>query len=123
LKPETVGRWAEPDGESPVGQLTSPAPPFTNDVDLYPDMIKKWGLSFPDHTRQDAGGRSAGSLAWAASQHLLLDSIVARRLRVLLTQLLPFADQHPWKPFAGFERGVYADLDAGSDRSGLRVGH
>jgi hypothetical protein len=33
---------------------------------------------------------------------------------VILTQLLPFADKHSLEAFAGFERGVYAGLDAGS---------
>jgi methyl acetate hydrolase len=33
---------------------------------------------------------------------------------VILMQLLPFADQNCLEAFAGFERGVYAGLDAGS---------
>jgi hypothetical protein len=33
---------------------------------------------------------------------------------VILMQLLPFADQNSLEGFAGFERGVYAGLDAGS---------
>jgi len=33
---------------------------------------------------------------------------------VILMQLLPFADKQCLEAFAGFERGVYAGLDAGS---------
>ena len=34
--------------------------------------------------------------------------------RVILMQLLPFADKLCLEAFAGFERGVYDGLDAGS---------
>jgi hypothetical protein len=33
---------------------------------------------------------------------------------VILMQLLPFVDAKALEAFAGFERGVYAGLDAGS---------
>jgi CubicO group peptidase (beta-lactamase class C family) len=84
----------------------------TNDVDLYPD-IKKWGLSFLINTAKTPEGRSAGSLAWAglANTYFWIDP--ARNVTgVILMQLLPFADKKCLEAFAGFERGVYAGLDA-----------
>jgi CubicO group peptidase (beta-lactamase class C family) len=116
LKPETVAAMGQNQmGDLTVGKLTSAAPPFTNDVDLYPDMIKKWGLSFLINTAKTPEGRSAGSLAWAglANTYFWIDP--SRDVcGVILTQLLPFADKHSLEAFAGFERGVYAGLDAGS---------
>ena len=88
---------------------------YTNDVDLYPDIVKKWGLSFLINTAKTPEGRSAGSLAWAglANTYFWIDP--ARNVAgVILMQLLPFVDAKCLEAFAGFERGVYAGLDAGS---------
>jgi methyl acetate hydrolase len=88
-------------------------PAVTNDVDLYPDIVKKWGLSFMINTAATPEGRSPGSLAWAglANTYFWIDP--ARDVTgVILMQLLPFADRHCLDAFAGFERGVYAGLDA-----------
>lgn len=116
LKPETVAAMGQNQmGDLNVTKMTSAAPPFTNDVDLYPDMVKKWGLSFLINTAKTPEGRSPGSLAWAglANTYYWIDP--ARDVcGVILTQLLPFADKHSLEAFAGFERGVYAGLDAGS---------
>src|SRR3982751_4397753 len=86
----------------------------TNDVDLYPDIVKKWGLSFLINTAKTPEGRSAGSLAWAglANTYFWIDP--ARNVSgVILMQLLPFADTKALEAFAGFERGVYAGIVAG----------
>ena len=93
--------------------MISAAPIYTNDVDLYPDQDKKWGLSFLINTRKTPEGRSPNSLAWAglANTYYWIDP--ARDVAgVILMQLLPFADQHCLAAFAGFERGIYAGLDA-----------
>jgi methyl acetate hydrolase len=98
-----------------MGKMTTAAPMYTNDVDLYPEQVKKWGLSFMINTAKTAEGRSAGSLAWAglANTYYWIDP--ARDVTgVILMQLLPFADAKCLEAFAGFERGVYAGLDAGS---------
>ena len=68
-------------------------PAYTNDVDLYPDMDKKWGLSFLINTAKTPEGRSPGSLAWAglANTYFWIDP--ARNVSgVILMQLLPFAE-------------------------------
>src|SRR5436190_17164932 len=58
LKPETVALMGENNiGAIEVGKLTTALPPFTNDVDLYPGMSKKWGLSFLINTAKTAEGR------------------------------------------------------------------
>jgi CubicO group peptidase (beta-lactamase class C family) len=93
--------------------MTSAMPIYTNDVDLYPDMVKKWGLSFVINTARTPEGRSAGSLAWAglANTYFWIDP--ARDVAgVILMQLLPFVDRLCLEAYAGFERGVYAGLDA-----------
>jgi len=116
LKPETVALMSQNHiGDLSIGKITSAAPMYTNDVDLYPDIVKKWGLSFLINTAKTPEGRSAGSLAWAglANTYFWIDP--ARNVAgVILMQLLPFADAKALEAFAGFERGVYAGLDAGS---------
>ena len=102
-------------GELSVRKMTTMAPMYSNDVDLYPEQVKKWGLTFLINTAKTAEGRSAGSLAWAglANTYFWIDP--ARDVTgVILMQLLPFADGKCLETFAGFERGVYAGLDAGS---------
>jgi methyl acetate hydrolase len=114
LKPETVATMGQNHiGDINMGKLTSAVAFATNDVDLYPDIVKKWGLSFMINTAKTAEGRSAGSLAWAglANTYYWIDP--ARDVAgVILMQLLPFADGKCLQAFAGFERGVYAGLDA-----------
>ncbi|PDT78427.1 serine hydrolase domain-containing protein [Bradyrhizobium sp. C9] len=116
LKAETVATMGQNHiGELTVDKMTTAAPMYTNDVDLWPDIVKKWGLSFLINTAKTPEGRSAGSLAWAglANTYYWIDP--SRDVcGVILTQLLPFADKHSLEAFAGFERGIYAGLDAGS---------
>jgi methyl acetate hydrolase len=116
LKPETVALMSQNNiGELTMGKMTTVAPIYTNDVDLYPDIVKKWGLSFLINTAKTPEGRSPGSLAWAglANTYFWIDPV--RNVScVILMQLLPFADQKCLEAFAGFESGIYAGLDAGS---------
>src|SRR6184192_3373994 len=66
LKPETVALMGQNHiGALEVEKMTTVAPIYTNDVDLYPGMVKKWGLSFLINTAQTPEGRSPNSLAWA----------------------------------------------------------
>ena len=115
LKPETVALMGQNNiGAIEVGKLPTALPAFTNDVDLFPGMVKKWGLSFLINTAKTPEGRSPNSLFWAglANTYFWIDP--ARNVAgVILMQLLPFADHKCLEAFAGFERGVYAGLDAG----------
>jgi methyl acetate hydrolase len=116
LRPETVAVM----GQNHIGALNmtkmvSALPIYTNDVDLWPDQAKKWGLSFLINTAKTPEGRSPGSLAWAglANTYFWIDP--ARDIcGVILMQLLPFADGKSLEAFAGFERGIYSGLDVGS---------
>lgn len=114
LKPETVATMAQNHiGELAMGKMTGYVAFATNDVDLYPGMVKKWGLSFMINTAMTPEGRSAGSLAWAglANTYYWIDP--ARDITgVILMQVLPFADPKCLAAFAAFEAGVYAGLDA-----------
>jgi CubicO group peptidase (beta-lactamase class C family) len=116
LKPETVALMGQNNiGEIDVGKLTTVAPAYTNDVDLFPGMVKKWGLSFLINTAKTPEGRSPGSLFWAglANTYFWIDP--ARNVSgVILMQVFPFADHKCLDAFAAFERGIYAGLDAGS---------
>ncbi|RXG93278.1 class A beta-lactamase-related serine hydrolase [Bradyrhizobium zhanjiangense] len=114
LKAETVATMGQNHiGDLAMGKMTTAAPMYTNDVDLYPEQVKKWGLSFLINTAKTAEGRSPNSLAWAglANTYYWIDP--SRDVTgVILMQLLPFADGKCLEAFAGFERGVYAGLDA-----------
>jgi methyl acetate hydrolase len=116
LKPETVALMGQNHiGDLTMGKMTTAIGWATNDVDLYPDIVKKWGLSFLINTAKTPEGRSAGSLAWAglANTYFWIDP--ARNVAgVILMQLLPFADKASLEAFAGFESGIYAGLGAGS---------
>ncbi|WP_298873435.1 serine hydrolase domain-containing protein [uncultured Bradyrhizobium sp.] len=120
LKPETIAMMGQNQmGDLNMTKMTTAAPPYTNDVDLYPDQVKKWGLSFMINTAKTAEGRSAGSLAWAGLANTFYWIDPARDVTgVILMQLLPFADAKCLQAFAGFERGIYAGLDA---RSGQKA--
>jgi CubicO group peptidase (beta-lactamase class C family) len=114
LKPETVALMGQNHiGDLTMGKMTSAVAFATNDVDLYPGMAKKWGLSFLINTAKTPEGRSPGSLAWAglANTYYWIDP--ARDITgVILMQVLPFADGKCLEAFSGFESGVYAGLDA-----------
>jgi len=114
LKPETIALMGQNHmGELNMTKMVSALPELTNDVDLYPDIVKKWGLSFLINTAKTPEGRTAGSLAWAglANTYFWIDP--SRDITgVILMQLLPFGDGKCLETFAGFERGVYAGLDA-----------
>src|SRR6202012_176776 len=95
LKPETVAMMGQNHiGDLAMGKLTSAVAFATNDVDLFPEQVKKWGLSFIINTARTAEGRSPGSLAWAglANTYYWIDP--ARDVAgVILMQLLPFVDR------------------------------
>jgi CubicO group peptidase (beta-lactamase class C family) len=114
LKPETVALMGQNHiGDLTMGKMTSAVAFATNDVDLYPGMAKKWGLSFLINTAKTPEGRSPGSLAWAglANTYYWIDP--SRDITgVILMQVLPFVDGKCLEAFSGFESGVYAGLDA-----------
>jgi len=113
LKAETVKLMSQNHiGDINVTPMKTALPDASNDVELYPEQDKKWGLSFLINTKRTAEGRSPGSLAWAglANTYFWLDP--ARNVGgVILMQLLPFADKKCLELFGALEHGVYQTLD------------
>jgi methyl acetate hydrolase len=108
LKPETVALMRQNAiGDLNVNTLKTVSPD-SNDANLFPGMVQKWGLSFDINTQQGPAGRSAGSLAWAGffNTYFWLDP-VKRVAGTIMTQMLPFADDQVLKLFAAFESGLY----------------
>jgi CubicO group peptidase (beta-lactamase class C family) len=112
LRRDTVELMAQNHiGALEVGVMRSAMPPLSNDVELFPGMSKKWGLSFLINTQPVPGGRSANSLAWAglANTYFWIDR--ARRVSgVFFSQLLPFYDATAIELFGKFETEVYRAL-------------
>ena len=109
LRPETVAQMAENHiGELESGVLKTAIPPLSNDVELFPGMSKKWGLSFLINTQESPTGRSAGSLHWGglANTYFWIDR-TKQVCGVFLSQLLPFIDRAATDLFARFETEVY----------------
>ena len=112
LAPETVALMAQNNiGALEVGPMKSAAPALSNDVELFPGIVKKWGLSFVINTAPTATGRSAGSLAWAglANTYFWIDR-TRRVTGVFLSQVLPFYDATAVRLFETSETEIYRTL-------------
>lgn len=112
LRPETVTQMAQNHiGALEVGRLMTAMPTLSHDVELFPGMSKKWGLSFLLNTQTAPTGRSAGSLAWAglANTYFWIDR-TKRVCGVFLSQVFPFYDHTAVDLFVRFETEVYRAL-------------
>ncbi len=112
LKPETAAMMTRNAmGELDVRLLKTAVPAYSNDAEFFPGMVKKWGLGFMISPEPVAGGRSAGSLAWAGLGNTYFWIDPARNIAgVILMQLIPFADPAALRLLDGFEQAVYAAL-------------
>jgi methyl acetate hydrolase len=113
LTSETVAEMGRNQmGALDVLPMRSGDPTRSNDCELFPGMVKKWGLGFLINTQQaPGGGRSAGSLAWAGLGNTYFWLDPTRRVAgVILMQILPFADREALGLLDRFERAVYAAL-------------
>ena len=111
LRPETVRLMAENAMGSLNVRALPAAPPYSNEAEFFPGMVKKWGLGFMISTEAVPGGRSAGSLAWAGLGNTYFWIDPAKGVAgVILMQLIPFADVKALAVFAGFETAVHAAL-------------
>jgi methyl acetate hydrolase len=109
LRRETVDLMSQNHiGDLEIGKMVTAIPPLSNDVELFPGMSKKWGLSFLINTQTAPTGRSAGSLAWAglANTYFWIDR-TKRVSGVFLSQLLPFYDTTAIDLLTRFETEVY----------------
>jgi methyl acetate hydrolase len=114
LRSETVALMSQNHiGHLNAGIMKTAMPTASNDVNFFPTMDQKWGLSFLINTQPGPAGRSAGSLAWAgaANTYFWIDP-TKRVAGVILMQLRPFADDRAVKPYEQFESGVYKALQA-----------
>jgi methyl acetate hydrolase len=95
-------------GDLNVLPMKTAIPAVTNDVDLFPGIVKKWGLGYMITTEDAPTGRSARSLTWAGlgNTYFWIDP-VKRVTGVLLTQILPFADDAVLELLDKFEKGIY----------------
>lgn len=112
LRPETVVLMGKNHmGDLDVEPMRTAVPSASNDVELFPGMRKKWGLSFLINTDPVPGGRSAGSLAWAGLNNTYYWVDPVRGVAgALYTQILPFADRAVLDTLDAFEQAVYRAL-------------
>jgi CubicO group peptidase (beta-lactamase class C family) len=109
LRKDTVGLMAQNHiGALEIGVFKTAIPALSNDVELFPSMSKKWGLSFLINTQTASTGRSANSLAWAglANTYFWIDR-TKRVCGVFLSQLFPFYDNIAIDLLGKFETAVY----------------
>jgi methyl acetate hydrolase len=112
LRPETVQLMSRNAmGALDVRLLKTAMPASSNDAEFFPGMVKKWGLGFMISTAAVAGGRRAGSLAWAGlgNTYFWIDP-AAGVAGIILMQLLPFVDTKSLALLDAFEKAVYAAL-------------
>ncbi len=112
LREDTVALMSQNQiGDLEVGVLRTTNPALSNDVELFPGLSKKWGLSFLINAQQAPTGRSSGSLAWAglANTYFWIDR-TRRVCGVFLSQLLPFYDHTAIDLLGRFEAEVYRAL-------------
>ncbi len=109
LKPETVALMSQNSmGALDVLPMPTFNPRMSNPVDLFPGMVKKWGLTFLINTQDHPGGRGAGSLAWAGINNTYYWLDPKQQIAgVLMTQVLPFADKTVLDLLDRFEKAVY----------------
>jgi CubicO group peptidase (beta-lactamase class C family) len=109
LRPETVTQMSQNHiGALEVGAIKTAIPALSNDVELFPGMSTKWGLSFVINTQPLPTGRAAGSLAWAglANTYFWIDRS-KQVCGVFLSQVLPFYDAIAVDLLVKFETEVY----------------
>ena len=109
LQPKTVDSMkVNQIGAATAGKMKSYKPNVSSDVDIQPGHTEKWGLGFLINTTPYAGGRSAGSLAWAGLYNTFYWIDPKRNLcAVLLMQFLPFVDPEAVGLLYDFEKAVY----------------
>jgi methyl acetate hydrolase len=114
LKPETVALMNQNHvGNIPCGVLKADLRNLSNDVDLFPGADIRWGYGYMLNLQAGPNGRSAGTVSWGGlfNTYYWLDP--ARRVAgLIMTQVLPFADQRTLALYGRFERGVYDSLRA-----------
>ena len=92
-----------------ANSIVSSAPSLSNDIDIFPDSVDKFGLGFLINSDPVPGGRSAGSLAWAGMYNSYYWIDTEKGIcGVLITQILPFYDADVVALLENFEKSIYA---------------
>jgi CubicO group peptidase (beta-lactamase class C family) len=115
LKPETVAELnRNATGNIPCGVLKTEMPNLSNDVDFFPGAPLRWGLGYMLNVNAGPNGRSAGTVSWGGlfNTYYWLDP-VRRVTGLIMTQILPFADQRVLKLYGRLESTVYEVLKTG----------
>jgi methyl acetate hydrolase len=95
--------------EHEAGVLAASIAAYTNPFDPLPGQPKRWSLGMMINPEPVAGGRAAGSGAWAGLANCYYWADPANGVTgILLSQVLPFADPKILSLFSTFERAVYA---------------
>ena len=114
LRPETVAQMGQNQiGNLQLGIMKTAMPELSNDVDLFPGVRCGHGLASVVNAQPGPNGRSAGTLTWAGlfNTYYWIDP-QKHVTGVILTQILPFADDRAVKLYGEFERGVYDALQS-----------
>ena len=112
LRPETIALMQQNHtGSIPAGIMKTQNPGLSNDVDLFPGAQIRWGLGYMLNLQPGPNGRSAGTVSWGGifNTYYWLDP--AKRVTgLIMTQILPFADQRALRLYGQFESAVYEAL-------------
>jgi len=114
LKPETVAELnRNATGNIPCGVLKTEMPNLSNDVDFFPGAPLRWGLGYMLNVNAGPNGRSAGTVSWGGlfNTYYWLDP-VRRVTGLIMTQILPFADQRVLQLYGQFESAAYNAMKA-----------
>jgi CubicO group peptidase (beta-lactamase class C family) len=112
LRPETVAQMGTNQiGDIEAGVLKTYVPARSNDVDFFPGMPLRWGLGYMMNLQPGPDGRSANSLTWAGIFNTYYWIDPSKHVTgMIMTQVLPFADQASVRLYGQFERGIYNAL-------------
>ena len=110
LQPKTVEiMMSNQIAELSAGKLKSTRPDRSSDVDFHPGVVDKFTYGFLMNPTAYAGGRSAGSLAWAGIENTFYWIDPHRSLcAVVMMQFFPFCDAEAVGLLREFEQAVYA---------------
>jgi CubicO group peptidase (beta-lactamase class C family) len=109
LRPETGALMGQNHiGNIPAGIMKTENPGRSNDVDFFPGTEIRWGLGYMLNMQPGPNGRSAGTVSWSGifNTYYWLDP-VQRVTGLIMTQILPFADQRVLQLYGQFESGIY----------------
>src|SRR5579864_727862 len=97
-------------GNLVAGRLKTSRPSISGDVDFHPGYTDKYTYGFLLNPSAYAGGRSAGSLAWAGVDNTFYWIDPRKGIcAAIMMQFLPFVDPEAVGMLRDFEHSVYAN--------------